>query len=107
MTAKSFVPRPHCTVMSGGCFTAGACLGNCGKKQMSNVRKLEALPALPPDLPARLREMADDVEAGRVTAMIVGYVFDGVYEFLWPSSLNDCLTIATLAQASALDRMRR
>jgi len=74
---------------------------------MSNIKRLEVLPPLPPDLSARLREMADDVEAGRVTAMIVGYVFDGSYEFLWPSSLADSLTISTLAQASALDRFRR
>jgi len=74
---------------------------------MSNVVTLKTLPQLPPDLPARLREMADDVESGRVTAMIVGYVCDGCYGFLWPSSMTDSLTIATLAQASALDRLRR
>lgn len=74
---------------------------------MSDIRKLEPLPALPPDLPVQLRQMAEDVESGRVTAMIVGYVRDDRYAFLWPSSLTESLTIATLAQASALDRMRR
>jgi hypothetical protein len=74
---------------------------------MDKVVTLKTLPPLPPDLPARLREMADDVEAGRITAMIVGYVCDDCYEFLWPSSMTDSLTIATLAQASALDRLRR
>jgi hypothetical protein len=74
---------------------------------MSNITKLAPLPALPPDLPGRLRQLADDVEAGRVTAMVVAYVCDDCYEFLWPSSLTESLTITTLAQASALDRLRR
>lgn len=64
-------------------------------------------PALPADLPARLREMADDVEAGRVTAMVVAYVYDGHYEFLWPSSKLDSMTLTTLAHQAAIDRMRR
>jgi len=74
---------------------------------MDKVVPLKTLPPLPTDLPARLRGMADDVESGRVTAMVVGYVSDGCYEFLWPSSMNDSLIIATLAQASAIDRLRR
>ena len=73
---------------------------------MSNVTTLKPLPQLPPDLPDRLRELADDVEAGRVTSMVVAYVLDGGYAFMWPSSLVDSLTLATLAQASALERMR-
>ena len=74
---------------------------------MNKITALKPPPLLPPDLPGRLRQMAEDVEEGRVTAMVVGYVCDGCYEFLWPSSLTDSLTIATLAQASALDRLRR
>ena len=73
---------------------------------MSNITTLKTLPLLPADLPRRLREMADDVESGRVTAMVVAYVFDGSYEYLWPSSLNDSLIISTLAQARAIDRYR-
>ena len=74
---------------------------------MSTITALPTRSPLPPDLPGRLRRMADDVEAGRVTALIAGYVCDGSYEFLWPSSLTESLTIATLAQACALDRMRQ
>lgn len=51
--------------------------------------------------------MADDVEAGRVTAMVVAYVYDGHYEFLWPSSKLDSMTLTTLAHQAAIDRMRR
>ena len=74
---------------------------------MGSIIKLEPLRALPADLPDRLRELAVYVESGRVTEMIVGYVCDGNYEFLWPSSLLDSLTLATLAQANAVDRLRR
>ena len=74
---------------------------------MNKVAQLKPVPALPPDLPGRLRKLADDVEAGIVTAMAVGYVCEGSYEFLWPSSLAESLTITTLMQASALDNFRR
>jgi hypothetical protein len=74
---------------------------------VSKIVQLIPVPALPPDLPGRLRQLADDVEAGRVTEMAVGYVCEGEYEFLWPSSLVDSLTITTLMKASALDRFRR
>jgi hypothetical protein len=107
MNAKTFVPRPHCTAMSGGCFTAGHCLGECRGRTVNKITQLKPVPALPPDLPGRLRQMADDVEAGRVTAMVVGYVCEDSYEFLWPSSLTESLTITALLQASALDRFRR
>jgi hypothetical protein len=74
---------------------------------VSNITTLKPLPHLPADLPDRLRRLVDDVEAGRVTSMVVAYVYDGAYEFLWPSSLVDSMTLTTLAQASAIDRMRR
>lgn len=82
--------------------TAGGTVGN--------VTKLNVVmnPALPPDLPGVLRQLADDVEAGKVTEMIVGYVQGdtGTYKFLWPSSTLDSLTLTTLAHAEAVDRMR-
>ena len=74
---------------------------------MGKITQLKQMSKLPADLPGRLRQMADDVEAGSVTAMVVGYVCDDKYEFMWPSSLIESLTIATLLQASALDRFRR
>mgnify|MGYP003442502533 CR=1 FL=1 len=72
-----------------------------------SVTALKPLPPLPYDTAARLRELADDVEAGKVTAMAVGYVYEGCYEFLWPSSIIESMTITTLMQAAAIDRMRR
>lgn len=74
---------------------------------MTNLVQLKPAPALPADLPATLRRLADDVEAGKVTAMVVGYVCDDTYQFLWPSSLTDSMTITTLMQACALDRFRQ
>ena len=73
---------------------------------MSSVTTLKPPLALPADLPGRLQQMAADVESGRVTAMFVACVCDGCYEFLWPSSAVESLTLADLAHASALDRMR-
>jgi len=31
MSTKTFVPKPTCTVSSGACFTAGACLSDCAR----------------------------------------------------------------------------
>ena len=51
----------------------------CPQRRVASdkLARLKTVPALPPDLPGRLRQMAEDVEAGRVTAMAVGYVCDG------------------------------
>lgn len=62
---------------------------------------------LPPDLPAQLRALADRVETGLVTEMVIGWVERGDYSFLWPSSLNDSLILATLLQATAIDKYRK
>ena len=104
MTA--FVPKRNCTNLSGGCFTAGACLGGCGTTA-AQVKLLKQPSPMPADVPDRLRQLAADVESGRVTALVIGLVCDDNYEFVWPSSLNESLLIATLLQASALDRLRR
>jgi len=73
---------------------------------MSNLVKLTPPNPLPPDLPEKLRELADRVEAGKVTAMTATFLEDGYYNYLWPSSLTESLIMATLAQAQALDRYR-
>ena len=67
---------------------------------------LKRAPAMPLDTPSILRKLADDVEAGSVDSMVVAYVQDGSYCFLWPSSLIESMTLTTLAHASAVDRMR-
>lgn len=74
---------------------------------MSNVVELPRQQKLPDDLPELLRKLADRVEAGTVTDMVVAYVEDDHYEYLWPSPLDDSLIICTLAQARAIDRYRR
>ena len=74
---------------------------------MSNVVELKRPSPLPPDLPATLRKMADDVESGNITDMAIVCVHDDNYRFVWPSSINDTIVMCTLALNSAIDRMRR
>lgn len=59
-----------------------------------------------PDTPKVLRELADLCEAGRIESLVIGFVQDGSYNFWWPSSRNASLTLATLLQATAINRMR-
>ncbi len=69
--------------------------------------KIVGRSALPKDLPAKLRELADWVEKGTITEMVVGYVEAGEYCFVWPSSLHDSLVLTSLLQQTAIDRLRR
>ena len=62
---------------------------------------------LPRDLPATLRDLADRVERGDVTEMVVGFCERDGYEFLWPSSLHQSLILCVMLQQTAIDRMRR
>lgn len=63
---------------------------------------------LPDDLPALLRKMADDVEAGRLTGFYAGYTNEvGEYGFVIPSSINDTLILAALMYDMALSKYRR
>jgi len=64
--------------------------------------------ALPADLPQELRNLASRVECGDVTEMVVAYCSgsDGDYEYMFPSSLQESLLLATLLQARCIDRYR-
>lgn len=73
---------------------------------MSNLVKLTLPNPLPADLPEKLRDLANRVEAGTITEMTVCYLEGGYYNYLWPSSLTNSLIMTTLAQAAALDRYR-
>lgn len=75
-------------------------------KPTSTVAQLVPMPALPADPPDRLRQLADDVESGRVTSLVAAYVLDDNHVFLWPLPLSLSLILATLLQSTAVDRFR-
>lgn len=61
----------------------------------------------PYDLAARLRELADQADAGKLTEFVcAGTVNDG-YEFVYGASLQNCLVLAAMLQQNCVDRMRR
>lgn len=62
--------------------------------------------ALPADTPARLRELADDVENGKVGGLVIAAERLDEFEFHLPSSMNTSLVLATLLHAHILDKYR-
>lgn len=70
---------------------------------MTNVTALAPRNRMPSDLPAVLRELADQVEAGRVTGFVAGSIIDGEYRVNCAGSLTDNLVLATLLQRRATD----
>ena len=60
----------------------------------------------PADLAQRLRELADEVDAGDVSSAIVAFVRGEEYRFLWGASLIESMTLATLMQQTSVDNMR-
>ena len=60
----------------------------------------------PSDLSQRLREMADEVDNGQITSAIIGYVYEGNYNFLWGASLAESIILAALLQQTSIDNMR-
>ena len=60
----------------------------------------------PTDLPQRLRELAEAADAGHVESAIVGYVYDGNYNFLWGASLSESIILAAMLQQTSIDNMK-
>ena len=60
----------------------------------------------PSDLSQRLREMADEVDKGKITSAIVGCVRDDNYHFLWGASPAESIVLAALLQQISIDNMR-
>lgn len=58
------------------------------------------------DLSAILREMADQVDAGTVTDMVIASVHDGNYEFTYAASFADCVVMSSLLHTNCIERMR-
>lgn len=71
---------------------------------MSNVRPLASPPKLPADTSAHLRALADRVDRGEVTALVIAMVDGGSYEFLMPSPLSKSLELATLLQHRCINK---
>lgn len=74
---------------------------------MTNITVIPTKQALPHDLPRMLRELAEGIERGTITEMVVVYVEDDNYRFMWPSGLHNSLVLTTLAQHSAIERLKR
>lgn len=73
---------------------------------MSNLKVVQAsfkAPSLPNDFAAMLRKIADDVDAGRVTAAAMAFIHDGTYMIVMPSSIEETLTLATLLHKRSVD----
>ncbi len=60
-----------------------------------------------PGLAADLRRMADAVERGEVTDVVMCFVEGDCYCYLWAASLFDSVGMTALAHRQAIDRMRR
>ena len=68
--------------------------------------EIVALKRPPSDLAARLRELADQADAGRLTEAVIACVSDGSYEFTYGASISSCLVLSSLPHQNCLDRMR-
>lgn len=71
---------------------------------MTNIRVLDTGKKLPADLSENLRELANKVDRGEITEFVAGYVINGEYEFLYPSSLNDSMILTSIMQHLTADK---
>ena len=74
---RCFIPKTHCTVASGGCFTASACLDSCAERwigrRMAHADELYASEAKHAELVDQFEAMRQQRDAlrKRVTALEV------------------------------------
>lgn len=61
---------------------------------------------LPADTAAALRLLADQIDSGLVTSIVIAAVAGDTYEFHMPSSLHDSLVLASLLQTRCLEGFR-
>jgi len=61
---------------------------------------------VPDDLSQRLRELADEVDKGYITGMVIAYIGDAEYSFVFGTSLSESIVLSTLLHQSSIDRMR-
>ena len=70
------------------------------------IVEFKAPPRAPPDLADKLRGWADQVEAGEITGLVLAYLCNDNYEFIYADSLINCLIMADMLHDNCLDRMR-
>lgn len=71
---------------------------------MTNLVRLDVGPKAPSDLSKTLREIADAIDRGEVTALVAGLVRGNEFEWVYGASIKDGLELATLLTARCLKR---
>ncbi len=93
-------------------FRSSGELARWRAEQGAAAGRLVALPKprpLPDDTPDMLRALAERVERSEIESLVIGMCLagDGAFEWLFPSSRIDSLTLSTLLHATCIDRMRK
>lgn len=73
---------------------------------MTNLVRLDVGPKAPADLSRNLRDIADAIDRGEVTALVAGLVYNGGYEFVYGASYSACLELATLLQHRCIEKFK-
>jgi hypothetical protein len=74
----------------------------CAKGYLNVV----AIKKPPSDMAKWFRDMADKIDSGIVNDAVVAYTQQGEYEFMFGASKLDAVSLSTLLQTTAVDRMR-
>lgn len=60
----------------------------------------------PSDLANTLREMADAVERGNITALVAAYVENDEYLFTYGTSMTEAVVLSSMLQDQSIQRMK-
>lgn len=58
---------------------------------------------MPDDIVPKLKQLIVDIEAGKVSGMVIGAVIDGEYVTMYPASWTESLVLSTLLHRRAVD----
>lgn len=72
----------------------------------SNIKAVKFGKQPVPGLAADLRRMADAVDRGEITDLVVIFVENDCYCYLWAASLFDSVGLTAMGHQQAIDRMR-
>lgn len=61
----------------------------------------------PADLANALREMADAVDRGEITALVAAYVENDEYLFTYGTSMTQAVVLSSMLQDQSIQRMKR
>lgn len=73
---------------------------------MSNLVRLDVGPKAPADLSAQLREIADAIDRGEVTALVASMVRGNDFSFVYGASIRDGLELSTLLHHRCVERYK-